>query len=88
MQICKRLQVMDKIYKLLMAAADLTKNWKEERDKFGEFAKPFWKEWGGDELVAHMMMKYVHNDDQSIVEYLYNLDDRNKELVLKYLDWR
>ena len=48
---------MDKIYKLLMAAADLTKNWKEERDKFGEFAKPFWKEWGGDELVAHMMMK-------------------------------
>jgi hypothetical protein len=38
--------------------------------------------------VAHMMMKYVHNDDQSIVEYLYNLDDRNKELVLKYLDWR
>ncbi len=79
---------MDKIYKLLMAAADLTKNWKEERDKFGEFAKPFWKEWGGDELVAHMMMKYVHNDEKSVVEYLYNLDDRNKELVLKYLDWR
>lgn len=79
---------MEKMYKLLMSAAELAMNWQEEREKFGEFAKPYWKEWGGDDLVVHMMMKYVRNDEQSIVEYLYNLDERNKELVLKYLDWR
>ena len=33
---------MDKIYKLLEAGAELAKNWKEEREKFGEFAKPYW----------------------------------------------
>lgn len=79
---------MANIYKLLMSAAQLTKNWENERGKFAEFAKPHWKEWGGDALVDHMMMQYVHNDEQNIVEYLYNLDERNKELVLKYLDWR
>lgn len=79
---------MGNIYKLLEAGAELTRNWMEERDRFGEFAKPYWMEWGGEGLVAHMMNKYVHNNDKSIVEYLYNLDDRNKELVLKYLDWR
>jgi len=79
---------MEKIYKLLEAAAELAKNWQEERDRFGEFAKPRWKEWGGEELVNHMMTKYVHNDEKSIVEYLYNLDSRNKELVVEYLNWR
>jgi hypothetical protein len=32
-----------------------------------------------------MMGKYVNNDEQSIVEYLYNLDHGNKELVARYL---
>lgn len=79
---------MEKIYKLLESAAELTRNWQKERDRFGEFAKPRWKEWGGEVLVNHMMTKYVHNDEKSIVEYLYNLDSRNKELVLEYLNWR
>lgn len=79
---------MEKIYKLLEAAAELTRNWSEERDRFGEFARPRWMEWGGPELVNHMMNKYVYNDEKSVVEYLYNLDSRNKELVLEYLNWR
>lgn len=79
---------MDKIYNLLVSGASLTRNWMKERENFGAFAKPRWKEWGGDELVDYMMHKYVYNDEQSIVEYLYNLDDRNKQLVIDYLKWR
>lgn len=79
---------MNEIYNLLQSAAGLTKNWLQEREKFGEFCKPHWKKWGGDELVNYMMIKYVHNDEQSIVEYLYNLDNRNRELVIEYLKWR
>ena len=79
---------MNEIYNLLMSGASLTRNWMQERENFGAFAKPRWKEWGGDELVDYMMQKYVHNDEQSIVEYLYNLDERNKQLVVEYLKWR
>ena len=79
---------MHKIYNLLQSAASLTRNWADERENFGAFAKPHWKEWGGDELVEYMMNKYVYNDEQSIVEYMYNLDERNKKLVLDYLIWR
>lgn len=79
---------MDNLYKLLEAAAELTRNWAEERERFGEFAKPRWKERGGDVLVDHMMNKYVHNDEKSIVEYMYNLDAENKQLVVDYLNWR
>lgn len=70
---------------LLMAAANLTANWKEQREDFAKFAKPYWEKWGGDGLVNHMMSKYVHNDEQSIVQYIYNLDSREKELVIRYL---
>lgn len=73
---------------LLMSGASLARNWLEERENFGEFAKPRWMEWGGEALVNHMMSKYVHNDEQSIVEYLYNLDERNRQLVIEYLKWR
>lgn len=79
---------MDKLYKLLESGAQLTRNWMEERERFGEFAKPRWMEWGGEQLVNHMMNKYVYNDEKSIVEYLYNLDSRNKQLVIEYLEWR
>ena len=78
----------NEIYNLLMSCASLTRNWMQERENFGAFAKPRWKEWGGDELVDYMMHKYVHNDEQSIVEYLYNLDERNKQLVIDYLKRR
>lgn len=74
--------------RLLMAAAELTRNWTNEREKFAEFAKPYWLEQGGEELVDHMMGKYVNNDEKSIVEYLYNLDRDNIRLVIKYLQKR
>ena len=32
-----------------------------------------------------MMNKYVNNDGQSVVEYIYNLDHDNKEIVVKWL---
>ncbi len=79
---------MDRIYKLLMAGAELTRNWIEERNKFAEFCKPYWMERGGIDFVNHMVNKYINNDEQSIVEYLYNLDEENKQLVIKYLEWR
>ena len=65
---------MTNIYKLLMAAAELTKNWTAER--------------GGIDFVNHMVTQYINNDEKSIVEYLYNLDEENKQLVIKYLEWR
>ena len=77
--------------RLLLAAAQVTREWHSEdckewiRNDFAKFAKPFWMKWGGVELVDHMMGKYVNNDRLSIVEYLYNLDDRNRALVAKYL---
>lgn len=76
--------------RLLMAAAQVARQWLTEdkewvRNDFAKFAKPYWKEWGGDELVNHMMSKYVNNDEQSIIEYLHNLDTDNKKLVAKYL---
>ena len=37
---------MSNIYKLLMAGAELTRNWTEERAKFAEFCKPYWMERG------------------------------------------
>ena len=79
---------MTNIYKLLMAAAELTRNWTEERGKFAEFCKPYWMERGGIDFVNHMVTQYINNDEQSIVEYLYNLDEENKQLVIKYLEWR
>jgi len=77
--------------RLLRAAAELALQWHSEetknqvRENFAKFAKPFWMKWGGEELVDHMMGKYVNNDRLSIVEYLYNLDKRNMRLVVKYL---
>ena len=82
------METNNEIYNLLMSGASLTRNWMQEREAFGAFAKPRWKQWGGDELVDYMMHKYVLNDEQSIVEYLYNLDERNKQLVIDYLKWR
>ena len=74
---------MSNIYKLLMAGAELTRNWTEERAKFAEFCKPYWMERGGIGFVNHMVTQYINNDEQSIVEYLYNLDEENKQLVIK-----
>lgn len=51
--------------RLLMAAADVGRNWKVYREDFARFAKPYWEKKGGDSLVAHMMKKYVNNDDKS-----------------------
>ena len=79
---------MNRTYKLLMAGAELTRNWMEERAKFAEFCKPYRMERGGIDFVNHMVNKYINNDEQSIVEYLYNLDEENKQLVIKYLEWR
>lgn len=79
---------MEQIYKLIEAAGNLTRNWLEERERYAEFAKPYWRQWGGEELVNHMTNKYVNDDSQSIVEWMYNLDFRNKELVVKYLQAR
>lgn len=70
--------------RLIWAAAELAKNWSEERETFADFARPYWQKWGGADLVNHMTYKYVHND-KSIVEYMYNLDMHNKLLVVKYL---
>ena len=74
--------------RLIWAAGEITRNWLDERYRFAEFARPRWMEWGGEELVNHMMTKYIHNDEKSIVEYMYNLDSRNKKLVLLYLLWK
>lgn len=77
--------------RLLMMAAQVARQWQSEdgkefiRNDFAKYAKPYWLEQGGEELVDHMMGKYVNNDEQSIVEYLYNLDHGNKELVARYL---
>ncbi len=79
---------MEKLYKLIMSGADLTRHWIDERSKFAEFCKPYWMDRGGIEFVNHMVNQYINNDDQSIVEYLYNLDEENKQLVIKYLEWR
>lgn len=79
---------MDKIYKLIESSAEVARNWKEERGKFAEFCKPFWIERGGIDFVSHMVNQYVNNNEKSIVEYMYNLDEENKMLVIKYLLWR
>lgn len=85
---------MEKIVdtRLLWKAAQLVREWHDReikdrvREDFAKFAKPYWEKWypwsGG---VQSMLDKYVYNDDQSIVEYLYNLDEQNKELVTAYL---
>lgn len=70
--------------RLIWAAAELAKHWPEERETFADYARPHWQKWGGADLVNHMTSKYIHND-KSIVEYMYNLDTRNKLLVVKYL---
>ena len=77
--------------RLLMAAANVAIQWQSEdgkewiRNDFAKFAKPFWMKQGGEELVNHMMNKYVNNDVHSVVEYIYNLDHNNKEIVAKWL---
>ena len=78
---------MERTYKLLMAGAELTRNWIEERNKVAEFCKPYWLQRGGIDLVNHMVNKYINNDEKSIVEYLYNLDEENKKLVINYREW-
>ena len=50
---------MTNIYKLLMAAAELTKNWTAERGHFAEFCKPYWMERGGIDFVNHMVTQYI-----------------------------
>ena len=63
--------------RLLWKAAELAVQWHNEetknrvREDFAKFAKPYWSKRGGEEYVNHMMSKYVHNDNLSIVEYLY-----------------
>ena len=71
--------------RLIWIAAQVAAQWQEYREDFAKYAKPYWRKWGGEELVNHMMRKYVNNDEQSVVEYLHNLDFRNKELVMNYL---
>ncbi len=77
--------------RLLMIAAEVARQWQSEdskefiRNDFAKFAKPFWLAHGGEDLVNYMMNKYVNNDEQSIVEYIYNLDNNNREIVAKYL---
>ena len=78
--------------RLLWKAAELTRQWHDKdlkdsvREDFANFALPYWQKWypwpGG---AQHMLNKYVYNDDQSIVEYLYNMDEQNRELVARYL---
>lgn len=48
---------MERTYKLLMAGAELTRNWIEERNKVAEFCKPYWLQRGGIDLVNHMVSK-------------------------------
>lgn len=79
---------MNKIYRLIESGAELTRNWMDERGRFAEFCKPYWMERGGIEFVNHMVNEYVNNDNKSIVENLYKLDEDNKQLVIKYLQWR
>ncbi len=74
----------DLTYKLLMAAADVAANWKEEREYFLEYATPFWKKEGGEAFVNHMRMEYVMVDE-NIVSQLWKLDANNKQIVLNYL---
>ena len=71
-------------YKLLMAAADVAANWKEEREWFLQFATPFWRKEGGEALVQHMRTEYVMVDE-NIVSRLWKLDANNKQIVLNYL---
>lgn len=73
----------------MCAAAEMVKYWKHdyEREKFADFARPYWMEKGGEALVDYMMEKYVHNG-KSPVEYLYNLDRDNKKIVVLYLRQR
>ena len=54
---------MSNIYKLLMAGAELTRNWTAERGKFAEFCKPYWMERGGIDFVNHMVTQYINNDE-------------------------
>ena len=61
---------------------------KDTKTLEAEFCKPYWMERGGIGFVNHMVTQYINNDEQSIVEYLYNLDEENKQLVIKYLEWR
>ena len=79
--------------RLLMVAAQVARDWHGEnkewiRNDFARFAKPFWRKWGGEELVNYMMGKYVNNDNKSIVEYMCNLDQRNLRLIVAYLQER
>lgn len=78
--------------RLLMAAAQVARQWQKSevgkewtRNDFAKFAKPYWLKQGGQELIDYMMEKYVNNDEQSFVEYLYNLDHHNKEIVVEWL---
>lgn len=71
--------------RLLWIAARVAAKWQEYREDFAKFAQPHWREWGGEELVNYMTYKYVNNNELSVVEYLHNLDHRNKELVVRYL---
>jgi len=49
----------NEIYNLLMSGASLTRNWMQERENFGAFAKPRWKEWGGDERNKQLVIDYL-----------------------------
>ena len=77
--------------RLLWKAAEFTRQWFDPelknrvREDFVAFAKPYWMERGGINFVNHMVNKYIDNDEQSIVEYLYNLDKQNQEVVVRYL---
>lgn len=79
--------------RLLQVAAEIAHEWHSDNEEtrkwirtdFAKFAKPFWLEKYGESGYVHMIQKYVDNDEQSIVEYLYNLDHYNKEIVVKYL---
>lgn len=66
-----------------MEAAKASRYWTEMRDDFAIFVKPYWDKWYGPD--DYMLNKYVYNDEQSIVEYLHNLDERNKALVVLWL---
>lgn len=79
---------MNQEIKTLQAAAWLTLNWDANRERVFEwFCKNGGTRWQDEEFRNYMHAEYFGKGSQPITLRLYNLDDDNAALLIRYLNW-
>ena len=73
--------------KTLAGVVELTQRWEGLRDYFFEWARKYSDDprWQDGIFAAHMKSNYI-DTDTPITAQFYNLDNRNKETVIRFIN--